>query len=191
MKRILGFLILLLLVIGMEGCSFENFAANTLDKIDNAIKMEKEQKERIKEAKIKNFEYLSSNGFILTDISGTYRDPLNNRPYKIHVTEKYIPGTAYNNSNSYNKYPYEVNCHGNVCDIDLNIYYKLSKGIYRNQSITFSLVKQGNYWMIVYTDPSNEDVKTYKIGYLDRGDSSYVHLKTSIYNISFDIERIR
>lgn len=191
MKKLLWFLTAILLAVGMEGCSFDNFAANTLGKLDNAIKMEKERKERIKEAKIREFNYLSSKGFILTDISGTYRDPLNNKPYKISVTEKYIPGTAYNNSNSYDKYPYQVNCHGNVCDIDLNIYYRMSKGIFRSQLITFSLVKKGNYWMIVYADPSNENVKTYKIGYLNRGDSSYVHLQTSVYNISFNIERIR
>ena len=186
MKKI-TLMILGLFIFFLEGCSFNQF----LTKIDNAIKNEKIRKEKIKEAKIKEFEYLSSKGLVLTDISGTYKDPLNNKPYKIHVTEKYIPGTAYNNSNLYDRYPYEVNCNGNICNIKLNIYYRISKGVFRSQIITFSLVKQGNYWMIVYSDPSNENVKTYKIGYLDRGESKYVHLQTSVYDINFNIERIR
>jgi len=175
----------------LQGCSFTETATNVMTRIDNAIKMNKERRKNISKAKIENMEKLMENGFLITDVRGTYRSPLNNKKYEVKTMETYIKGTEITDANSYNEMPYVSSCNGNECNVRLNIFYKVSKGVYQDTSIAFTLVRNGNYWYILYSDPANQDVSTYNIGYLNRGDSRYVHLHNSTYDISFNIERIK
>jgi len=184
------FILLILEILFLHGCSFTQTAANFMNRINNAIKMNKERREEISRAKIKNMEKLTKNGFLITDVRGTYRSPLNNKKYEIRTMEPYIKGTEITDANSYNEMPYVSSCNGNECNVRLNVFYGISKGIYQNISINFTLVRDGNYWYIVYGDPTDQNVKIYRIGYVNRGDRRYVHLHNSTYNINFEIENI-
>jgi len=184
------FILLILEILLLQGCSFTQTATNVMIRIDNAIKINKEKKAEIAKAKIKNMRELTKNGFLISNINGTYRSPLNNKAYEIEVTEPYIEETKITDANSYNEMPYTSSCNGNQCNIELYIFYRISKGIYQNTSIKFTLTKNGNYWYIVYGNPANQDVFTYKIGYMNRGNKRYVRLHNSTYDIGFEIENI-
>jgi len=188
MKR--TFILLILEILFLQGCSFTQTATNVMTRIDNAIKMNKKEKVEIAKIKIKNMRKLTENGFLISNINGTYRSPLNNKKYKIKTMKPYIKGTEITDANSYNEMPYVSSCNGNECNVRLNVFYGISKGIYQNTSINFTLVKNGNYWYIVYGDPANQNVKTYKIGYVNRGSKNFVRLHNSTYDISFEIENI-